>query len=58
MTTTQHVQLPTTHRMNARRIVESLPKAALAIVLFALLSGAWLAFFTFLPLDFTPPRVG
>jgi hypothetical protein len=54
MTASQHLELTTEHRWNARRIVESLPQAALAAVAFALITGAWLAFFTFVPVDFTP----
>ncbi|MBM2822844.1 MAG: hypothetical protein HW413_1590 [Thermoleophilia bacterium] len=30
---------------------------AVALIVLAALTGAWLAFFTFVPLDFTPPRV-
>lgn len=33
-------------------------EVALALVVLAALTGAWLAFFTFVPFDFTPPRVG
>jgi len=42
----------TTHPLLAR-----LAEPALAALLFALLAGAWLAFFMFVPFDFTPPRV-
>lgn len=37
----------------ARRAAE----VAFALIVIAALTGAWLAFFTFVPLDFTPPRV-
>lgn len=37
----------------ARKAVE----VVLALVVVAALTGAWLAFFTFVPLDFTTPRV-
>ena len=33
-------------------------EVALWLVVFAALTGAWLAFFTFVPFDFTPPRPG
>ena len=42
----------TTHPLLAR-----LAEPALAALLLALLTGAWLAFFMFVPFDFTPPRV-
>jgi hypothetical protein len=54
MTTSQHIEPATSTRWSARRLVEGLPQAALAALLFALLSGAWLAFFMFVPFDFTP----
>lgn len=38
------------------RILARLVDAALAVLLAALLSGAWLAFFLSVPFDFTPPR--
>ena len=31
-------------------------EVALVLLVAAALTGAWLAFFTFVPLDFTPPR--
>lgn len=40
----------------AHRLLASLPQAVLAALLLVLLAGVWLAFFTFAPLDFTPPR--
>ena len=36
----------------ARKVAE----VALVLLVAAALTGAWLAFFTFVPLDFTPPR--
>ena len=42
----------------SHRLLEQLPEAILAVVVFALVTGAWLAFFMFVPLDFTPPRPG
>lgn len=42
----------------ARTLRSSVAEAVLATLLFALVTGAWLAFFLFLPLDFMPPRVG
>lgn len=53
MTTSQHIELAASPSWSARRIMASLPQAALAVGLFALLSGAWLAFFMFVPFDFT-----
>ena len=32
-------------------------EVALVLLVVAALTGAWLAFFTFVPLDFTAPRV-
>jgi len=46
-------------RSSAHRKKQLARKAAevvLALVVVAALTGAWLAFFTFVPLDFTPPR--
>ena len=54
MTTSHHIELATGTRWSMRRALESLPQAALAALAFALISGAWVAFFTFVPLDFTP----
>lgn len=54
MTTTQHTELATATRWSVRRVVESLPEAALAALAFALIVGAWVAFFRYVPLDFTP----
>jgi hypothetical protein len=39
------------------RFPSVLARAALAALLLALVTGAWLAFFWFIPFDFTPPRV-
>jgi hypothetical protein len=33
-------------------------EVAFALLVLAALTGAWLAFFTFVPFDFTPPRPG
>lgn len=40
-----------------KELARKAAEGALAIIVIAALTGAWLAFFTFLPLDFTPPRV-
>ena len=40
-----------------KELARKAAEAALALIVIAALTGAWLAFFTFLPLDFTPPRV-
>lgn len=53
MTTTSHIELATSRQWSARRIVESLPQAAVAAIAFALLAGAWLSFFMVVPFDFT-----
>ena len=53
MTTSPHIELTTSPRWSARRIVESLTHAAVAAIAFALLAGAWLSLFTVVPLDFT-----
>lgn len=45
---------PSSKQQLARKAFE----VALALVILAALTGAWLAFFTFVPLDFTPPRAG
>ncbi|HSI98301.1 MAG TPA: hypothetical protein VK926_08055 [Gaiellaceae bacterium] len=39
--------------MNRRQQIRDIAVTALVL---ALLGGAWLAFFTFVPIDFTPPR--
>jgi hypothetical protein len=39
-----------------KNIVRKGAEVALAILFVAALTGAWLAFFTFVPFDFTPPR--
>jgi trans-aconitate methyltransferase len=52
MTVSQHIELATGSGHKTRRIVERLPQAALAAVMFALVMGAWLAFFVFVPIDF------
>lgn len=54
MTTSHHIEVATGTRWSVRRVVESLPQAALAALAFALIVGAWVAFFRFVPLDFTP----
>ena len=53
MTTSPHIELATSRRWSTRRIVESLPHAAVAAIAFALLAGAWLSFFLVVPFDFT-----
>lgn len=53
--TVSPVQL-TAERAQARRLLARLVEPALAALAFALLTGAWLAFFTFVPFDFTLPR--
>ncbi len=54
MTTTQHIQLASRDERGFHRLVARLAEPALAVFLFALVTGAWLAFFTFVPFDFTP----
>lgn len=44
---------PSSKQHLARKAAE----VALALVVLAALTGAWIAFFTFVPFDFTPPRV-
>ena len=41
-----------------RNLARKTAEVALALLFVAALTGAWLAFFTFVPLDFTPPRPG
>lgn len=53
MTVTQHL-VGATPRSST--FLSRLPEAALSALLVALLAGAWLAFFWFVPFDFTPPR--
>lgn len=43
---------PSSKQDLARKAAE----VAVALVVVAALTGAWLAFFTFVPFDFTPPR--
>lgn len=52
MTVSPHIELTTGSGRKARRIVEGIPQAALAALMFALVTGAWLAFFMFAPIDF------
>ncbi len=57
MTASPQIELaPATPR--SHRIRADLVELVLAALLIALVTGAWLAFFTFVPLDFTPPRPG
>ena len=53
MTASQYVELAA---QKSHTILSRLPEAALAALLFALVTGAWLAFFWFVPFDFTSPR--
>ena len=40
-----------------KRFARKAAEVALVLLVAAALTGAWLVFFTFVPLDFTPPRV-
>ena len=40
-----------------KHFVRRLAEGALVLLIAAALTGAWLALFMFVPLDFTPPRV-
>lgn len=42
---------------STKHFVRKAAEVALAVLIAAALTGAWLALFTFVPLDFTPPRV-
>jgi len=42
---------------SSKQFARKVAEVALVLLVAAALTGAWLAFFTFLPLDFTPPRV-
>ena len=42
---------------NTQQLVRRIGEVALTLVVVAALAGAWLALFTFVPFDFTPPRV-
>jgi len=48
---------PTSANSN-RHFVRKAVEVALGLLVAAALTGAWLALFTFVPFDFTPPRVG
>ena len=39
------------------RLLEKACRAALAALLLALVTGAWLAFFLLLPFEFAPPKI-
>lgn len=52
MTTTQHIHLAAGDERSIRRLAARLAEPALAALLFALVTGAWLAFFVFVPFDF------
>jgi len=41
-----------------RQVARKVAEVALMLLVAAALTGAWLAFFTFVPLEFTPPRPG
>jgi len=41
---------------NTQNLARKAFEVALVLLVAAALTGAWLAFFTFVPLDFTPPR--
>jgi len=41
-----------------QQVARKVAEVALVLLVAAALTGAWLALFTFVPLDFTPPRVG
>ena len=41
-----------------QHVARKTAEVALVLLVAAALTGAWLAFFTFVPLDFTPPRAG
>ena len=53
MTTTQHIQLTPRDFRAFGTLVSRLAEPALGLLLFALVTGAWLAFFMFAPLDFS-----
>jgi hypothetical protein len=53
MTASHTIQLAA-HR--SRSLLSRLPEAALTTLMFALVTGAWLAFFLVVPFDFTLPR--
>ena len=54
MTTTQHTHLTSRDVQAFGPLLVRLTEAALALLLFALVAGAWLAFFMLAPLDFGP----
>jgi len=56
MTASHPIVVATTALRAHDRLLARLPEAALAALLVALVTGAWLAFFWFVPFDFTPPR--
>ena len=58
MTVSSTIDLATSSARSTRQLHSRLLYATFAVLAFALVTGAWLAFFTFLPLDFTTPRVG
>ena len=56
---TNHSSYPVLHGAatraeSRRRIARTAGEIALGLVVVAALTGAWLAFFTYFPLDFTP----
>jgi hypothetical protein len=56
MTTSPQIELAAATSEPGRRLRAGITEAVIATLLFALLGGAWIALFTFLPLDFIPPR--
>jgi hypothetical protein len=55
MTTHHTVELVAGTPARTRNLLARVPDAVLATILAAAITGAWLAFFTFVPLDFRVP---
>jgi hypothetical protein len=53
MTTTHHIGHVASAVRRPRPLVHGLAEPALGTLLFTLVCGAWLAFFVFVPFDFT-----
>ena len=53
MTVSPTIEIRTSRTARFDRFGSRLARAAIALVAFALLAGVWLAYFTFVPFDFT-----
>jgi hypothetical protein len=53
MTVSTTLEIPASRLSRINELASRLARAAIALVAFALLAGIWLAYFMFVPFDFT-----